>query len=128
MAYLDVNPMIMALRSSPDHFAFSSGSLHHIPSGHRFKFDRSGRVNIQARCACSYLEVSNDQQMALFETFNDWHLNYWRPLQINTQFADHFTLPLWRRLLVALTGRLHRALLVQGRERHVQEVAGLPAE
>ena len=128
MAYLDVNPMIVALRSSPDHFAFTSGSLHHIPSGHRFQFDRSGRVNIQARCSCSYLEVSSDQQKALFETFNDWHLNYWRPLQINRQFADHFRLPLWRRLLIAVAGYLHRALSEHGKQRHTQEAADLAAE
>jgi len=53
MAQLDVNPMIMALSSSPDHFAFTNGSLHHIPSGHNFQFDRAGRVQIEARCDCT---------------------------------------------------------------------------
>ena len=128
MAYLDVNPMTKALRSSPDHFAFTSGSLHHIPTGHRFKFNRAGRVNIVARCDCSYLEVNRDQEEVLFQAFNDWHLNYWRPVEINRQFADHFTLPLWRRILITLTGRLHRALLEQSKESHLKEAMGVPAE
>lgn len=128
MAYLDVNPMILALHRTPDHFAFARGQLHHIPSGHRFKFDPTGRVTIEAQCACSHLEVQADQQTELSETFHDRQVSYWRPLEINRQFAAHFTLPLWRRILISVTGYLHRALLAQSKVKHTAEVACVPAE
>jgi hypothetical protein len=128
MAYLDVSPMITALNSSPDQFAFSTGALHHIPSGHRFEFDRLGIVHIQAQCACAHLEVSRDQEKALFEAYNGWQANYWRPLEINRQFARHFELPWWQRLLVAITGRLHRATLKLGQHEHEWKAAQVPAE
>jgi len=127
MATLDLAPMITALRSSPDQFAFEAGSLHHVSSGHRFDFDRSGRVIIQAPCACSYLGATREQEKALFQAFGDWQRDYWRPLEINRQFAEHFSQPLWQRLLVAFTGRLHRACLKLGRHRELHAVA-VPAE
>ena len=128
MSYLDVSPMISALGSSPDHFAFTSGSLQHIPSGHRFAFDPKGQVRIDAQCACSHLEVRRDQEEDLFQAFSDWQTNYWRPLEINRQFAAHFTLPLWRRALLALISRLHYALLRQSPKAHSLEAAGVAAE
>ena len=128
MSYLDVNPMIVSLRTSPDHFAFTSGALHHIPSGHRFKFDPSGKVRIDAPCACSQLEVDRRDEQPLFQAYGDWRRDYWRPLQINRQFAAHFKLPLWRRVLIAITGRLHQALLSHGNKKHELEIASIAAE
>jgi hypothetical protein len=128
MAQLDVSPMISALQSNPDHFEFTTGSLHHIPSRHRFRFDAKGLTSIDAICGCASLEVSREQEALLFEAYNNWTVDYWRPLQTNRQFAAHFHLPLWRRILIALTGRLHRALLAQSREHHVQEALTSPAE
>jgi len=128
MAQLNVSPMIHALQSNPDHFEFSAGSLHHIPSRHRFQFDRRGLTGIDAACGCVSLEVSREQEAVLFEAFNDWKLNYWRPMQINREFASHFELPLWRRVLLTVTGRLHRALLDHRSERHVDDAMTVPAE
>jgi hypothetical protein len=112
MAYLNVNPMISALRSNPAAFEFTRGSLYHIPSGHRFQFDRAGQVHVDAQCSCSSLTVSEEQQATLFEAYGEWRVNYWQPIEINREFAAHFTPPSgWRRLLIELTAGLHRALL-----------------
>ena len=126
--YLDVSPMITALRSSPDAFEFTRGSLHHIPSRHRFQFDGGG-VRIAAQCSCSLLAVRKEQESSLVEAFNEWQASYWRPLEINKQFAAHFSPPSgWRLLLLWLTARAHRALLSYGRETHDHKAAAVPAE
>src|ERR1043165_307891 len=127
MAQLNVSPMISALQSNPDHFEFTAGSLHHIPSRHRFQFDRKGLTGIDTPCGCASLEVSREQEAVLFEAFNDWKANYWRPMQINREFASHFELPLWRLVLLALTRRLHRALLEHHSERHIEASVTVPA-
>jgi len=129
MAYLDVNPMITALRVSPDAFEFTSGSLHHIPSRHRFQFDQAGNVRLDAQCNCSSLTVRKDQESKLFEAFGEWRATYWRPLEINRQFAAHFNPPSGLRwLLIELTGRLHRTLLRQSRRAHAHKEFAVPAE
>ena len=38
--FLDVSPMIEALRFQPEDFDFEKGWLNHVPSRHRFQFDR----------------------------------------------------------------------------------------
>jgi len=129
MAYLDVSPMITALRSSPDTFEFTRDSLHHIPSRHTFQFDQAGHVRLDAQCSCSFLTVREDQQVQLFRAFNEWRASYWRPLEINRQFAAHFDPPSgWRKLLIALTARLHRALLTRSRRVHAHDGISVPAE
>ncbi len=42
MAYLDVSPMIVALRTSPTEFDLRRGLLRHKPSGHWVLFDPLG--------------------------------------------------------------------------------------
>jgi hypothetical protein len=129
MAYLDVSPMITALRTSPEHFEFTHGSLHHIPSRHRFQFNREGRVRIDALCDCSFLEVSSDQEAALSEAFDDWRVNYWRAAEINREFASHFDPPTGlRRFLIEVTARLYRALLRGGRQNRAHKGFMVPAE
>jgi hypothetical protein len=129
MTYLDVSPMIAALGTNPEHFEFTKGSLHHIPSHHRFQFDRKGRVQISALCDCSTLAVSSDQQAALCKAFDEWRVNYWRPIEINKEFASHFDPPsAFRRLLINLTARLQRALLTQGREKYAHNGFMVSAE
>jgi len=128
MAYLDVNPMISALRSSPAQFEFTRGSLYHIPSGHRFQFDRAGHVRLDAQCSCSSLTVSEEQQATLFQAYGEWRSGYWRPIEINREFAAHFAPPSgWRRLLIELTARLHRALIAGSQRTQASEKI-VPAE
>ncbi len=129
MNYLDVSPMITALNGSPDHFEFTYGSLHHIPSRHRFYFDPKGGVRVDAHCDCSSLAVDSQQERALNEAFNEWRVNYWSVLQINRDFASHFAPPTGvRKLLINLTAWLHRALLQGGHRTARYEAFKVPAE
>jgi hypothetical protein len=129
MVYLDVNPMITALRANPETFEFGNNSLYHIPSRHSFRFSQDGHVRLDAHCDCAFLAVSREQEPALFQAYNDWRVNYWRSVEINRQFAAHFDPPSgWRRLLLALTERLHRALLRQTHKAHSPEGIAVPAE
>jgi hypothetical protein len=129
MHYLDVSPMISALRDSPTSFEFARGSLHHIPSRHRFQFDHGGHVRIDAGCDCSSLVVSKQQEPALTEAFQQWRADYWRPLEINRQFAAHFDPPSpWRKLLINLTERVHRMLLSGSTRVHADDHIAVPAE
>ena len=129
MAYLDVSPMITALRTSPDTFEFARGHLHHIPSQHRFRFDSSGNVRLDAECSCAMLRVRDEQKAPLFEAFNEWRASYWRPLEINRQFAEHFDPPTGlRKFLLALTAYIHRALMTRARREHEHDKVAVPAE
>src|SRR5256884_4854761 len=93
MAYLDVSPMIVALRTSPSDFELKRGWLRHFPSRHEFKFDSEGNVRLHARCDCAMLAVRREQGLELWQTFQQWHVSYWRPLDINKEFASHFPKP-----------------------------------
>ena len=66
MAYLDVSPMIIALRTSPSDFEMKRGWLRHFPSRHEFKFDREGNVRLHARCDCAMLAVRREQGLELW--------------------------------------------------------------
>ncbi len=127
MAYLDVAPMMVSLRTTPEEFEIKDGWLHHIPSRHDFMFD-SGNVRIRAQCDCALLAVKSEQEPQLYESYRDWENSYWRPLQINREFASHFQpRSVFRRLLIDLVGRLHRRLLYRGHAHHDRGVM-MPAE
>lgn len=114
MACLDVGPMIGALRAQPQQFEFTGAWLHHIPSGHNFRFEPDGRVLISAACDCSRMAIAPRQKEELIGMFREWLVVYWQPLQAHRNFAAHFVPPSWlRRRLIELTGRLHRRLMAQ---------------
>lgn len=116
MAYLDASPMISALKSDPVAFEFSDGYLHHIPSRHRFNFDVGRDVRVHADCGCSLLRITKDQQFALHDAFQEWRSSYWRPIEINREFASHFAPRSWlREQFVKLTVWLLRELLSERR-------------
>jgi len=97
--FLDVAPMIEALQFQPSDFEFKQGWLRHVPSRHLFRFDRNGKVVIDARCSCSGQAVSQEQGQQLHTAFKAWHEYYWRPLEIDRDFASHFAEPsAWVRL------------------------------
>ena len=103
MTYLDLAPAIAALGSRPEEFEFSNGSLHHLTSRHLFRFQSEDEVQIHALCDCSLLRVRPEQARALHAAYRQWHATYWRPLEINREFAAHFTSPpAWRRLAARL--------------------------
>lgn len=91
--------MISALQFQPSDFELSQGWLKHVPSRHRFKFDRKGGVTIDARCECANQSINREQGGELFQAFTAWRQYYWQPLQIDQGFAGHFAKPnAWVRL------------------------------
>jgi len=111
MAYLDVSPMIVALRTSPAEFDISRGLLRHKPSGHRVVFDSLGEsARIEARCDCAFLRVSHQQSRELKDAYLDWEESYWRVVRINRDFASHFDRRFWPRLATHLERILQSGL------------------
>ena len=97
--FLDVSPLIDALRFQPEDFDLDRGWLHHAPSRHRFQFDRLGRVTVEANCGCSTLSVNPEQKDELVSMYRTWRSEYWLPLATNREFAGHFASPnAWKRL------------------------------
>jgi len=78
MAYLDVSPMMVALRTMPEEFEMKGDWLWHTPSQHSFKFDTKGHVQLRAECNCSFLAVKTQQEQALWISIQEWRTNYWR--------------------------------------------------
>jgi hypothetical protein len=107
MTYLELAPAITAIRSRPEEVEFTNGSLHHLTSRHRFHFLREDDVRIDALCDCSTLRASPEQARTFHKAYREWHTTYWRPLEINREFASHFAPPsVWRRLAIGLLRRL----------------------
>jgi hypothetical protein len=113
MAYLDVAPIMTSLRTAPEDFEVKEGWLHHIPSRHDFKFDPEGNVQLRAQCDCAHLAVQTEQGRELSAAYNHWETHYWRPLQINREFASHFQRSALRQFLIDVTAWLHRRLMQQ---------------
>jgi hypothetical protein len=109
VAYLDISPMLAAMREQPDGFSLSNGWLRHHPSNHRFKVQADGFVIIDAECGCAALSVHTEQGLQLYDALETWRAEYWVPREINQHFARHFRPPsVWRRWL-----RKARAYLTQ---------------
>ena len=106
MAYLELSPAIAALRARPEEFEFSNDTLHHLGSRHRFRFLSEESVEIHADCGCAILKASQEQTKAFHAAYREWHASYWRPLEINREFASHFEPALWRRAAIWLLRRL----------------------
>ena len=48
----------------------------------------------------------------LWTAYREWHANYWRPIEINREFAAHFRSPnILQRALRALLAKARRLLL-----------------
>ena len=112
MAYLELSPMIAALRDRPADFELDRGWLVHFSSRHAFMFDRQGNVAVRARCACAHLSVRLEDGQELWGAYREWRANYWRPIEINREFAAHFRKPsIFRRALRRLLSKVRRLLL-----------------
>ncbi len=107
MAYLELAPAITALRSRPEEFEFTDNTLHHLGSRHRFRFLSEDDVRIEAACDCSLLRASPEQSRAFYTAYCEWQSSYWRPFEINREFASHFAPPgLLRRFAIWLLRHL----------------------
>jgi hypothetical protein len=111
MSFLDLDPIIAALRTRPTDFEMDGKWLHHFPSRHRFKVDQNGNVRLDALCDCALLHAQREQGQKLWNAFQIWHSAYWRPIEINERFAREFAAPnIWRRLYRGLKARVRRFL------------------
>src|SRR6266851_7212877 len=61
MAYLDLTPMLQAMRARPSEFEMYGPFLQHVRSQHLLEVDRRGNAHVHARCDCARLEVSREQ-------------------------------------------------------------------
>jgi hypothetical protein len=118
MPYLDISPMITALRTTPDEFELVEGWLNHTRSSHYVRFEANDDVELRAECNCTLLAIRPEQKQELAKCFREWESSYWRPLQINREFASHFLRkPGLRQMMIVLTDRLHQWLLRPRRHR-----------
>jgi hypothetical protein len=109
MSFLDLDPIIAALRTRPSDFEMDGKWLLHFPSHHRFKIDQKGNVRLHARCDCAFLHVRREQGQELWNAFQIWHSAYWRPIEINEKFAKEFGSPnIWRRCCRGLSAKVRR--------------------
>jgi len=116
MAYLDLTPMLQAMRTRPSEFEMQGSYLRHKPSHHLLNFDIWGNARVHARCDCAMLDVTREQSEEMKAAIAAWKVVYWEPhlaqleaerraAQINREFASHFQPPgLWRRFLAMLGG------------------------
>ena len=93
MSYLDLSPAIAAIRERPDEFEMLYGHLHHAPSRHTFKFETNGAVRVLADCYCAMLSIDPEQGNTFHTAYNEWNMNYWRPIEINREFSTDFRAP-----------------------------------
>jgi hypothetical protein len=119
MAYLDISPMLTALREAPSEFDMRRGQLRHIPSRHTFGFTVEGRAIVtRTSCDCAALTISDRQTAALQAAIREWTASYWEPLlvrraeerrvaRINRNFARHFK-PGLHRLFDRIAALWHR--------------------
>src|SRR6266436_1931983 len=111
MAYLDLTPMLQAMRARPSEFEMSGPFLRHIRSQHQLDFDHQGNARVHARCDCAMLQVSREQGEEMKAVLSAWKIVYWEPhlaqieaakraAKIDREFASHFRPPgAWRRFL-----------------------------
>lgn len=114
--------MIAALRTRPADFAIDGSWLHHVPSHHRFNIDPDGNVGIDAHCDCAILHVQRAQGRELWNAYQTWLSAYWRPMEINKEFAGHFRPPnIWQRICRRLIIRIPRAMRPESTVSHGSE-------
>lgn len=112
IGYLDISPLIRSLATRPQDFEMQGPWLRHAPSCHRFKVDRQGTVRIDAACDCALLNVRREQGRELWATFEKWYELHWRIVEINKEFASHFSKPnAWLSFRRRLFRRGRRALV-----------------
>jgi len=124
---LDMAPMIDALKFQPSDFELKDGWLNHVPSRHRYHFDRRGGVIIDAHCGCAVLSTRPEQRADLAAAFSDWRVGYWAVVETNREFAEHFA-PVGRFRRFARDVRMAFRRMMRGREDRASAVVLAPAE
>jgi hypothetical protein len=112
VAYLDISPILAAMREQPDAFSLSDGWLIHRASRHRFKVQADGHVIVDAARGCSHRSVRNEQGRQLYEALETWQAEHWIPREINRHFSSCIRPSgFWRRWL-------RKAAALWGQHRH----------
>jgi hypothetical protein len=115
--YLDVGPMISALRRNPSEFQIRRDRLGHRPSRHQLAFHRNGDGRVVACCNCSEFPIRREQAAALSAAISNWEQSYWQPLMaqkaaerrmswVNVTAARNFGNAVWRQALATIRGWL----------------------
>src|ERR1700738_3785642 len=100
MAYLDLSPMLQAMRARPSEFEMQGSYLRHISSHHLLNFDIWGNARGPARCDGAMLDVSREQSKKMKTAMPAWRVVYGQPhlaqpgaekraARINREFASH---------------------------------------
>jgi hypothetical protein len=116
MAYLDLTPMLEAIRTRPSEFDMQDSYLRHIPSRHLLTFNIRGNAQVHARCDCAMLDVSREQSEEMKAAISAWKVVYWAPhlaqiaaekraAKINREFASHFRSSAWQGFLALFRRR-----------------------
>jgi hypothetical protein len=109
--YLDVGPMILALRQKPSEFEIRYDRLRHRPSRHLLAFHRNVGGRIVARCNCTEFPIRPEQAAALSAAISNWERSYWRPLMAREAAERRMT---WINLISArdfgVTALWHQAI------------------
>jgi hypothetical protein len=123
MAYLDLTPMLEAIRTRPSEFDTQDSYLRHIPSRHLLTFNIRGNAQVHARCDCAMLDVSREQSEEMKAAISAWKVVYWAPhlaqiaaekraAKINREFASHFRSSAWQRFLALFRRRDNPAAII----------------
>lgn len=87
MTYLDISPILVALREQPDTFSLSEGWIIHLPSRHRFQVQAGGSVTLEAAYGDAGLSVHAQQGRQLHQAVASWRAEYWIPREISRHFG-----------------------------------------
>jgi hypothetical protein len=100
MAYLDMSPVLAALRESPHEFTVSDGWVQQRSSRYRLKAQVDGHVLVETADGSASPLISCAQGFHLFRAIENWRVNYWIPREVNRIFARQIRpRGLWQRIL-----------------------------
>ncbi len=99
--YLDLGPMLEAIRERPREFDVRGRYFRDCRNRHRFFFDSHGVVHVDAGSAGAELAIRPEQSEELKQAIHHWEETYWRPFlaskaaerrvaEINRAFTAHF--------------------------------------
>jgi hypothetical protein len=100
MTYLDMSPVLTALRERPHEFTVSDGWVQQRSSRYRLKALADGHVLVETEDGSASPLISCSQGFHLFRAIENWRVNYWIPQKVNRIFARQIRPRcLWQRIL-----------------------------
>jgi hypothetical protein len=106
MAYLDMSPVLTALRERPHEFTVSDGWVRQRSSPYRLKAQFDGHVLVETEDG-SVSPLISCSQSHLFRAIENWRVDYWIPREVNRIFARQIRpRRIWQRILDRVEARL----------------------